>query len=149
MFLPERFCFCTRRALRPVNLKKRYKEILVSKKLYVGNLPYSVTETTLRELFAPVGELSSVAVITDRDTGRPKGFAFVELSDELAQQAISQINGKVIDERNITVAEARPQAPRGDYGGGYGGGGRSGGRGGFGGGGRGGFGGGHGGGRRR
>jgi cold-inducible RNA-binding protein len=116
-------------------------------KLYVGNLPYSVTETTLRELFAPVGELTSVAIITDRDTGRPKGFAFVELNDGLAQQAISQINGKTVDERNITVAEARPQAPRSDYGGGYGGG-----RGGYGGSrsGRGGYGGGgHGGGRRR
>ena len=124
----------------------------MSKKLYVGNLPYSVTETGLRELFAPVGELTSVAIITDRDTGRPKGFAFVELSDDLAQQAISQINGKTIDERNITVAEARPQAPRSDYGGGYGGGG-GGGRGGYGGSrsGRGGYGGGggHGGGRRR
>ncbi|MBN1889628.1 MAG: RNA-binding protein [Thermoflexales bacterium] len=119
--------------------------------MYVGNLPYSVTETALRELFAPVGELTSVAVITDRDTGRPKGFAFVELSDDLAQQAISQINGKTIDERNITVAEARPQAPRSDYGGGYGSGGGRGGYGSGGGrGGRGGFGGGgHGGGRRR
>jgi cold-inducible RNA-binding protein len=115
----------------------------VGKKLYVGNLPYSVTESALRELFAPVGEVSTVSIITDRDTGRVKGFAFVEMaSDEAAQKAISQVNGKVMDERTITVAEARPQAPRGDFGGS---------RGGYGGNRGGGFGsrGGHGGGRRR
>jgi RNA recognition motif-containing protein len=105
----------------------------VGKKLYVGNLPYSVTETSLRDMFASVGEVSNVAVITDRETGRAKGFAFVEMaSDDLARQAITQINGKTIDERMITVAEARPQAPRGDYGsrGGYGSGGGHGSRGG-------------------
>ncbi len=111
----------------------------MGKKLYVGNLPYSVTETTLREMFAAVGEVSSVSVITDRETGRAKGFAFVEMSsDELARQAITQLNGKAIDERTITVAEAREQAPRGSFSGGgrggYGSGGRSGGRGGYGGG---------------
>ena len=108
----------------------------MSKKLYVGNLPYSVTESALRELFAQAGEVSTVSIITDRDTGRVKGFAFVEMAeDEAAQKAISLINGKTLDERAITVAEARPQAPRSDFGGGYGGnrGGR-GGRGGFGGG---------------
>jgi len=108
----------------------------VGKKLYVGNLPYSVTESALRELFAQAGEVSTVSIITDRDTGRVKGFAFVEMAeDEAAQKAISLINGKTLDERAITVAEARPQAPRSDFGGGYGGnrGGR-GGRGGFGGG---------------
>jgi RNA recognition motif-containing protein len=109
----------------------------MSKKLYVGNLPYSVTEASLRELFAAAGEVSAVSIITDRDTGRAKGFAFVEMAtDEAAQAAISQINGKVLDERTITVAEARPQAPRSDFGGsrgGYGGsrGGRGGARGGF------------------
>ena len=113
----------------------------MSKKLYVGNLPYSVTEASLRELFAAAGEVSAVSIITDRDTGRAKGFAFVEMaSDEAAQKAIRQINGKVLDERKITVAEARPQAPRSDFGGsrgGYGGGrggSRGGSRGGFGGG---------------
>ena len=108
----------------------------MSKKLYVGNLPYSVTESALRELFAQAGEVSTVSIITDRDTGRVKGFAFVEMAeDEAAQKAISLINGKTLDERAITVAEARPQAPRSDFGGGYSGnrGGR-GGRGGFGGG---------------
>jgi RNA recognition motif-containing protein len=85
----------------------------MSKKLYVGNLPYSVTDTALREMFAPLGEVSSVSVITDRDTGRPKGFAFVEMADDAAAtQAISQINGKTIETRTITVAEARPQEPR-------------------------------------
>ena len=105
----------------------------MNKKLYVGNLPYSITESALRELFAQAGEVSTVSIITDRDTGRAKGFAFVEMAtDEAAVNAIKQINGKTLDERNITVAEARPQAPRGDFGGG---------RGGYGGGNRGGFGG--------
>jgi cold-inducible RNA-binding protein len=96
----------------------------MSKKLYVGNLPYSVTDTALREMFAPLGEVSSVSVITDRDTGRPKGFAFVEMADDAAAtQAISQINGKTIETRTITVAEARPQEPRsGSRGGGRSGG---------------------------
>ena len=101
----------------------------MSKKLYIGNLPYSVTDAALRELFTPLGEVSSVAIITDRDTGRPKGFAFVEMADDAAaKQAISQINGKTIDNREITVAEARPQEQRSGFGGGYRGGGRSGGR---------------------
>lgn len=101
----------------------------MSKKLYVGNLPYSVTEAALRDMFATAGEVTSVAVITDRVTGRAKGFAFVEMSnEEQARQALAQLNGKTMDERTITVAEAREQAPRGDYGsrGGYGGGPRGG-----------------------
>src|SRR5512135_1570857 len=92
----------------------------MSKKLHVGNLPYSVTETSLRALFSPLGEVSSVAVITDRETGQPRGFAFVEMADDAAaKQAISQINGKTFEERVITVAEARPQERRSDSGGGY------------------------------
>ena len=111
----------------------------MGKKLYVGNLPYSATEATLRELFAPLGEVTSVSIITDRDSGRSKGFGFVEMAtDAAAQQAISQLSGKSLDDRAITVAEARPQADRGGSRGGFGGGSR----GGFGGGGRGGFGGG-------
>jgi cold-inducible RNA-binding protein len=106
----------------------------MGKKLYIGNLPYSVTETALRELFAQAGEVSSVSIITDRDTGQPRGFAFVEMaSDAAAAQAISQINGKSLGERSITVAEARPQRERSSFGGGGGFGGGS--RGGFGGGG--------------
>jgi len=99
----------------------------MSKKLYIGNLPYSVTDTALREMFTPLGEVSSVSVITDRDTGRPKGFAFVEMADDAAAtQAINQVNGKTLENRTITVAEARPQAPRSGSGGGFRGGGRSG-----------------------
>ena len=110
----------------------------MGKKLYVGNLPYSATEASLRELFAPLGEVTSVSIITDRDSGRSKGFGFVEMATEAAaQQAIAQINGKNLDERAITVAEARPQTERGGFGGGGGGYG-GGNRGGFGGGGRGG-----------
>ena len=107
-------------------------------KLYIGNLPYSVTETALRELFTQAGEVSSVSIITDRDTGQPRGFAFVEMaSDAAAAAAISQINGKALGERSITVAEARPQRERSSFGGGGGGfgGGGGGSRGGFGGGG--------------
>mgnify|MGYP001568544796 CR=1 FL=1 len=99
----------------------------MGKKLYIGNLPYSVTETALRELFAQAGEVSSVSIITDRDTGQPRGFAFVEMaSDAAAAQAISQINGKSLGERSITVAEARPQRERSSFGGGNFGGGRGG-----------------------
>ncbi len=91
----------------------------MSKKLYVGNLPYSATEAGLRELFTPLGEVLSVSIITDRDSGRSKGFGFVEMAtDEAAQQAISQINGKSLDDRAITVAEARPQRERSSFGGG-------------------------------
>jgi RNA recognition motif-containing protein len=110
-----------------------HKEILMGKKLYVGNLPYSATEASLREMFAPLGEVTSVAIITDRDSGRSKGFGFVEMATEAAaQQAIAQLNGKNMDERAITVAEARPQADRGGFGGGSRGG-FGGSRGGFGG----------------
>jgi len=99
----------------------------MGKKLYVGNLPYSATEASLRELFAPLGEVTSVSIITDRDSGRSKGFGFVEMATEAAaQQAIAQINGKTMDERAITVAEARPQTERGGFGGGGGGGSRGG-----------------------
>lgn len=94
----------------------------MSKKLYIGNLPYSITETALREMFTPVGVVDSVSIITDRDTGRPKGFAFVEMTDDdSAKQAISQINGKTLDNRSITVAEARPQVQRSGGGGSRGG----------------------------
>lgn len=93
----------------------------MSKKLYVGNLPYTVTDTALRELFAPVGQVSSVSIITDRDTGQPRGFAFVEMADDAAAlQAINQVNGKTLGDRTITVAEARPQVDRSSSGGGHG-----------------------------
>jgi len=96
----------------------------VAKKLYVGNLSYSTTEETLRELFASVGEVESVNIITDRMTGRPRGFGFVEMATEqAAQKAITELNGKMVDEREIAVAEARPRresrsGPGGQRGGG-------------------------------
>ena len=94
----------------------------MSKKLYIGNLPYSVTETALREMFTPLGVVDSVSIITDRETGQPKGFAFVEMTDDdAAKQAISQVNGKTLDNRSITVAEARPQVQRSGGGGSRGG----------------------------
>lgn len=95
-------------------------------KLYVGNLSYSSGEEELRELFSQYGTVESVAVITDRDTGRSKGFAFVEFNnDQEAQNAISALNGKEVSGRSLTVSPARPKSEgggnRGSYGGGGGG----------------------------
>ena len=99
----------------------------MSKKLYVGNLDYSTTEGVLSELFASVGEVVSVNLITDRMTGRSRGFAFVEMADaSAAQRAIDELNGRTVGQRQLKVAEARPQKPRGQrdsWGGGGGGGG--------------------------
>jgi len=130
----------------------------MGRKIYVGNLSYNVTSSDLEQLFTAHGQVQSAEVISDRATGRSKGFGFVEMgSDEEAQAAITALNGTEHDGRNLTVNEAKPKEDRprgGGGGGGYGGGGgggRSGG-GGYGGGGggggsRGGFGGGGGGGR--
>jgi len=107
----------------------------VGKKLYVGNLGYSVTANDLNQMFAPHGTVVSAQVINDRESGRSKGFGFVEMgSEQEAQGAIAALNGKSSDGRNLIVNEARPQENRsGGGGGGRGGGGRSGGgRGGFG-----------------
>lgn len=106
-------------------------------KLYVGNLSYSVDKSRLEEIFGEFGTVTSAQVIMDRETGRSKGFGFVELSSEQeAQAAISALNGKSCDGRNLTVNEARPQEPRsGGFGGGGGGRRGPGGGGGFGGGG--------------
>jgi RNA recognition motif-containing protein len=109
----------------------------MGKKLYVGNLTYGVTDATLEQLFATHGTVQSAQVIMDRDTGRSKGFGFVEMgSDQEAQAAIAALNGKEVDGRALTVNEARPRPEggggrggRGGSGGGYGGG-----RGGYGGG---------------
>jgi RNA recognition motif-containing protein len=91
----------------------------MAKKLYVGNLSYDTTEVQLRELFAQVGEITAINMITDRDTGRPKGFAFVEMaSDEASQDAIRRFNGHSLDNRPLTVNEARPREERSPSGGG-------------------------------
>jgi cold-inducible RNA-binding protein len=111
----------------------------MGKKLYVGNLPYSATDQILVDTFSQVGTVASAKIIMDRDTGRSKGFGFVEMTtDEEAATAIEQFNGADFDGRRMTVSEARPMAPREGGGGGgrgFGGGGGGGGRGGFGGGG--------------
>ena len=89
----------------------------MAKKLYVGNLSFQTSESELSELFAQAGQVESVQIITDRDTGRSKGFAFVEMSnDEAAAKAIAQFNGKEVNGRNLTVNEARPKEKR-DFGG--------------------------------
>ena len=114
----------------------------MGKKLYVGNLPYSVSDSDLQQMFEAHGTVQSAQVIMDRDTGRSKGFGFVEMgSDQEAQAAIAALSGKEVDGRALTVNEARPKT---EGGGGRGGrpGGGGGGRSGGGGGGRGGYGGG-------
>jgi cold-inducible RNA-binding protein len=117
-------------------------------RLYVGNLSYDTSETELRELFTGFGEIASLRIVTDGDSGRSKGFGFVEFpNDEEAKAAMAALNGKEIRGRAIVVNEARPRPDRGGFGGGGGGGRRPGGGGG--GGGRGGYGGGGGGGRSR
>ena len=103
----------------------------MTKKLYVGNLPFQTTEDDLSDLFAAVGAVESVRIITDRDTGRSRGFGFIEMGGEDAEKAINEFNGKDMEGRPLTVNEARPQADRG--GGGRGGGGGGYGRGGGGG----------------
>jgi cold-inducible RNA-binding protein len=86
----------------------------MSKKLYVGNLDYATTEADLSDLFGEVGEIVSVSLITDRMTGRSRGFAFVEMAQaSAAQQAINELNGRTVGERQIKVSEARPQRPLG------------------------------------
>ena len=117
-------------------------------KLYVGNLPYSVRDNDLEQAFSQFGSVTSAKVMMERDTGRSKGFGFVEMgSDAEAQAAISGMNGQPLGGRSVVVNEARPMEnrPRGGGGGGYGGGGG----GGYGGGGGGGYGGGGGGGGGR
>ena len=103
----------------------------MGRKLYVGNLPYSANDQLLRDKFSEVGTVDSAKVITDRDTGRSKGFGFIEMSsEEEAEEAISKFNGTDFDGRAMTVSEAKPMTPNDNRGGGS--------RGGFGGGGNGG-----------
>lgn len=85
----------------------------MAKKLYVGNLSYDTNEEALHTLFAEVGQVESVTVVTDRMSGRSRGFGFVEMAtDEAAAEAISRLNGQMLDGREISVAEARPSRPR-------------------------------------
>ena len=98
-------------------------------KLYVGNLSYDTTNSLLEQLFAEHGEVRSAQVVMDRDTGRSKGFGFVEMgSDQAAQAAINALNGKSVEGRPLTVNEARPREDRGGGGGGRSGGYSGGGR---------------------
>src|SRR5258707_375921 len=115
----------------------------MSMKLYVGNLAFQTSSEDLQQLFAQAGTVESASVVEDRDTGRSRGFGFVEMaSKEEGEAAITQFNGKEFNGRNLTVNEARPREDRGNRGGGGGRCGFGGGRGGGGGGGRGGYGGG-------
>jgi len=105
-------------------------------RLYVGNLPYSVTELDLRDLFSGLGTVTDAKIITDRETGRPRGFGFVEMSsDEEARKAIEELNGRDVQGRQVAVKEAEDRRGGSGGGGGFGGGGRGGGGGGYGGGG--------------
>ena len=88
------------------------------KKIYVGNLPWTATEADLRDLFATIGEVHSTAVITDRDTGRSRGFGFVEMDDGDAEKAISELNGREMGERALRVNEAQERQRRPAGGGG-------------------------------
>jgi RNA recognition motif-containing protein len=95
----------------------------MNRKLYVGNLPYETNEADLETLFAEAGPVESVNVIRDRETGRARGFAFVEMAtDEGAQAAVSTLHERNFGGRRLTVNEAKPQAPRSGGGGGFGGG---------------------------
>jgi RNA recognition motif-containing protein len=112
----------------------------VAKKLYVGNLSYATSDSELQQMFEQFGTVQSAQIIMDRDSGRSKGFGFVEMgNDQEAQAAITGLNGKEVGGRSLTVNEARPREDRGGGGGGgrggYGGGRGGGGRGGYGGGG--------------
>lgn len=103
----------------------------MSKKLYIGNLPFSITSEKLKEIFSKYGAVESAEVIVFKDTGRSKGFGFVTLSDESAEKAMSELNGQEVEGRALRINEATPfdpNAPRkprrsfgGDRGGGYGG----------------------------
>jgi RNA recognition motif-containing protein len=96
-------------------------------KLYVGNLSFNTTENELQELFAQAGTVQEVTLMQDKFTGKSRGFAFVTMSSEQeAQNAITQFNGKSVEGRSLTVNEARPREPRPPGGGGGGGGGRGG-----------------------
>jgi RNA recognition motif-containing protein len=94
------------------------QELFMSTKLYVGNLPYETTESDLQALFEASGQVATIQIVRDRETGRPRGFAFVEMSDaQSAQRAISELDKQQYGGRSLTVNEAKPMAPRGNAGG--------------------------------
>jgi len=88
----------------------------MAKKIYVGNLSFQTTETDLSDLFSTIGPVETVSIITDRDTGRSKGFGFVTMNDEQAEKAIAELNGREHNGRALTVNEARPMVKK-DFGG--------------------------------
>jgi cold-inducible RNA-binding protein len=99
-------------------LNKLHKEKIMGRKLYIGGLSYNTKDDTLRDLFSQAGTVESAAVIMDRDSGRSKGFGFVEMSSEQdVSKAIDLFNEKELDGRNITLNEARPQEKRHNSGG--------------------------------
>ncbi len=99
------------------------KQCVMGNRLYVGNLSFSTSQDTVRDAFAAVGEVREVAMPTDRETGQPRGFAFVTMGNaQAANAAIAQLNGMQLDGRPLKVSEAQERAPRGGGGGGYGGG---------------------------
>ena len=89
----------------------------MTKKIYVGNLSFQTTETDLSDLFSTIGAVETVSIITDRDTGRSKGFGFVTMNDDQAEKAIAELNGREHNGRALTVNEARPMVKK-DFGGG-------------------------------
>jgi len=89
----------------------------MAQKLYVGNLPFSATEDELRGLFSQYGQVHSVQIVADRETGRPRGFAFVEMRDADARKAIQELSEREIDGRKLNINEARPREDRGGGGG--------------------------------
>jgi len=112
------------RSCRSTAIAGALEEFSMSKKIFVGNLPFSMGEAELRELFAQKGAVDSATVMRDVETGRSRGFAFVEMAnDEEAEKAIKELNGYSAEGRNLTVNEARPKTERrGGFGGGRGGG---------------------------
>src|SRR5579871_3671076 len=119
-----------RSSLWAVACRVLFSEAHMGKKLYVGNLTYGVSDSDLQQMFEPHGTVQSAQVIMDRDTGRSKGFGFVEMgTDEEAQAAIQALNGAEVGGRALTVNEARPKPEGGRGGGGFGGGGGGGGKG--------------------
>jgi len=99
-------------------LGRFWRKFNLTKKVYVGNLSFQSTEEQVQDMFAEYGKVESIAMINDRDTGRFRGFCFVEMEDSAANAAINALNGKMIDDRDLRVNEARPREDRGGGGGG-------------------------------